>query len=108
VRSQLIDELGRAYATGSMTIASVAERLGATVADAIVTLEEAGYARPLHAIPLSASDRAEILARLRRDRLRRDGVPDSSSRFRATRHAIASLRLSGVDARGILSSPEGE
>lgn len=105
MNSRLIDELGQAYATGSMTIASVAERLGVTVADAIVTLEEAGYARSIEHICLEESAREAILAGLRSDRMRRNGVPEVDL-ARVTRNVVASLRLSGIDARGWLNDTE--
>jgi hypothetical protein len=64
----------------------------------IFLLEENGFQRPLDVIRLSDEERAEILRKMRTDRLQRGGVPEYCKDL-VDRDVIASERIEGVDAR---------
>lgn len=94
---------GLAYAEGRLSISEVAVVLGLSVPDAVVTLEEHGFHRPPDRIELTETEEAKLLAKIRRDRLARDGRP-IVSRELVVRDVIATQRIEGIDARPWISS----
>jgi hypothetical protein len=90
--------LGHAYVRGSLSIDDVATLLKIHPVDAVALLERHGFNRRLEQIALDDSRRAQILSRMREDRLTRAGEPDWTNESIA-RDVVASERLEGVDAR---------
>lgn len=89
---------GAAYARGLVSVGELATLLSVHPLDALALLDAAGIHRPIDRVILSPEQRAEILHRLRDDRLKRSG------RFEPTAEAIwrdvvGSERIEGVDAR---------
>jgi hypothetical protein len=89
----------RLYAEGRVTLSEVAELLQLPTPDAIVFLEEHGYARPLDVIRLSDDERAKRYAAMRADRRSRNGKAPDEARPLVVRNVVASQRIEGVDAR---------
>jgi hypothetical protein len=93
-----IDEVGRAYASGALSIAQVAAILAISVPDAVAELEERGHYRSPEVLALHAEHEDAIYRALREDRERRSGEPELSEEH-VLRDVIASERIEGVDAR---------
>lgn len=94
--------VGEAYARGSISLAESATLLGLHEVDAVATLEEVGFGRKLEAIVLDESERQLIFGRMRDDRVRRLGIPETSSEA-IHREVVASERIEGIDARRWIS-----
>lgn len=94
--------VGRLHAAGQLSIGDASALLGCSVPDAVALLEARGYARSLDVIRLQPEARADLLARVRADRLRRGGAP-APSEERVQRNVIASERIEGIDARAWLA-----
>jgi hypothetical protein len=90
--------VGRAYAERRLTLDDAAHLLSMPRTDAVAWLEEYGYARELESGALTPAERSERYARMRKDRLARDGEPVLDPDLVA-RDVIASQRIEGVDAR---------
>lgn len=94
--------VGRAYADGRFSLREVADTLGVDTEDALWALQEGGFARPLERIQLSLSERSEILAMVRKDRIARNEThgEDPNPHVDSVRPVVLSTqRLEGVDAR---------
>jgi hypothetical protein len=89
---------GEAFKAGKLTLTEVAKLLEMHPVDAVAALEEHGYDRSLRTIALSEEERAAIYARMRADRLARNGEPAPTHESIA-RDTVASERIEGVDAR---------
>ena len=98
---ETVEAAGRAYADGRLSVDEVAVALGVDVPDALVELEAHGFARGIDKIRLSDEERAAKLKLIRQDRLARNGKPVYDPVL-ATRCAVASLRIEGIDARWLL------
>ena len=97
-RKARVDAVGRAYARGKLSIEESAQIMGVAVQDAIAEFERLGHWRSPEVVQLSEEKRAELLSRLRQDRIDRQGRPRGSA-DRALRSALASARIEDVDAR---------
>ncbi len=93
-----ISVLGREYVRGSLSVNDVATLLELHPVDAAALLESRGFNRGMEQIALDAAQRSRILARMRSDRLARDGEPAWTNESIA-RDVVASERIEGVDAR---------
>ncbi len=91
------------YAAGEMSPGHIARVLGITEEDALALMDKHEIARPLSALRLPDAKRAEFLERIESDRAKRDGAPRNDPK-QATRAALASQRLEGVDARACLTN----
>ncbi|MBK7949307.1 MAG: hypothetical protein IPK00_11330 [Deltaproteobacteria bacterium] len=94
--------VGEAYTRGSISISESATLLGLHEVDAVATLEEMGFSRKLDAIALAEVDRQSIFSRMREDRNRRRGLPESDLEG-VNREVVASERIEGIDARRWIS-----
>jgi hypothetical protein len=97
--------VGRAYAEGRLSLNEAANLLSMPRPDAVAWLEENGHARDLKVIALTPEERERRLARIRVDRLERNGAPAASKQI-TTRDVIATQRIEGVDARPWLQANE--
>lgn len=97
---------GERYERGEVSIQELAEVWSVSIPDMIERLEGMGIARRPDAVRLSTEERRVRLAKLRADRLARDGnpVPDADA---VNRSVIASQRIEGIDARGHLLEMPG-
>ena len=91
--------IGNRYMEGALSLMDAAALLDMPRTDAVHLLETLGYSRPIEAIRLTPEERSEMLVRIRRDRLVREGNVEYSSEL-IDRTVIASERLEGVDVRG--------
>ena len=91
--------VGRAYAEGRLAVEEVASVLRVSVSDALVFLDQHGYARTLQRIELDEAERDAAYARIRCDRLERRGAAPVGARELAAETVIASQRIEDVDAR---------
>jgi len=89
---------GRAYVRGALSLLDVATLLNLHSVDAVVLLEELGFAKAIEQISLSDEDRERIYATMRRDRIQREARPNATPTAVA-RDVVASERIEGVDAR---------
>jgi hypothetical protein len=89
---------GEAYAQGRLSIEEVASVIGVSKDEAICLLERYGYFRPISTIRLRPEDRKARLARLRADRIQRNGVPGADKSL-IMRDVVASQRIEDLDAR---------
>lgn len=95
---QRLKLVGPEYAAGRLEVTDAAKVLELAIPDAVVKLEECGYARPLEHIALRSDERDRLYQALRSDRLARGGKPAPSSGAVA-RDVIATQRIESVDAR---------
>jgi len=91
--------VGEVYQLGAMSTEQVAIVLECSPADAAAELEAHGYARPLEVIRLEEPRRAQLLAAIRRQRQNDPRAWRSPTEDETARHAIASERIEGIDAR---------
>jgi hypothetical protein len=89
--------IGRAYAEGRLSLPEAAAVLRLAPSDAVAFLETHGFCRSLETIALPGEERQSILARIRADRLKRDGKPAGTALV--ARSVVATQRIEGVDAR---------
>jgi hypothetical protein len=92
-----IKAAGEAYAQGRLSVSEVASVIGASVEEALVLLERHGYFRPSN-IRLPDKEREAKLARMRADRIERQGAP-VLERSLVARDVISSHRIEELDAR---------
>lgn len=93
--------LGEKYAQGLLSVAEVATALQISAPDAVARLEECGYVRSAQAAALTWTKRESLFENLRKDRLRRQGKPQSNQSG-ILRSVAATQRIEGIDARGWL------
>ncbi len=89
------------WLSGERSPEEILRSLGLLSVDLMALLDAAGKARPVERLRLAPPARAEILARLRADRLARNGAPQADTSVVA-RDVAASQRIEGVDVRPLL------
>src|SRR5262249_6466917 len=99
--------LGRAYAEARFSLEEFSTAMGMPKPDAIVFLEEHGFARHLDEVRLSEKARAERYQAIRSDRLARaNGAVVRNGEALIVRNVIASQRIEDIDARRWVSCEE--
>ncbi len=91
--------IGLAYSEARLSLAEAAAAMQLSLPDAIVFLEEHGYARPLKSIELAEEFRTARYEAMRRDRFARAGAVPHDAPSLVVRNVIANQRIEGVDAR---------
>lgn len=97
---------GERYERGEASIQELARVWGANVPDVLADLERMNITRSPDVLRLSDEGRRARLAKLRADRLVRDGEP-ARDPDAVNRSVIASQRIEGIDARGHLREMPG-
>jgi len=99
VMNPILTTLGMAYAEGRMSLAEVGTATGLAPEDLVPELERLGYHRQLEAIRLSPEER-----RARLQQLASAQGPRRYDLDHVRRDVIATHRIEGIDARGLLTT----
>lgn len=99
--ARLVDQAAGDWLSGERSPEAILRALGFVSIELMAALDAKGAGRPAERLRLSSSEREEILARLRADRLARNGEAKADAGV-VIRDVAASQRIEGVDVRPLL------